>query len=457
MLSEIAVKYEPAFADQFIQFPVKNKSQETSAFEKLFTEKEAAADQNRKTDSRKNNDKISSGENDLNKDKKSGVSGETGKEGKTGTDVKKIKAEDGDSGKTADAKTPEIKNNEKNPVKKTGDKENQKVTEKKTTGTDAALGGNTSVSNTAAGIAGSFVPQNSINNGKEVLSEITGKDGQNPESTAASITEISKKIYGKAELLSSLGIKSESTTEMIARNIKGKSAAKEEKSEGKNTRINKKDKKELFDVLDLRKGVKEKTAAEKSEAGIQKEDNGFDKKFSDNSDSSIRNLQDGSIKDLSQSAVKMNDSFSAAKGAPSFQNQLLESLRESGNTDIVKNAKLILKDNNSGEIKLLMKPEHLGYVRIKLTVEDNNIAGKIIVDNINVKELFESNIDNLIKSFKDSGYSSAMLDVSVGGGNEGKTPSENDRALARKEFEKSEEHMVRRPGIPEERLIDMVV
>lgn len=455
-MSEIAVKYEPAAADQFIQFPVKNKSQDNSAFEKLFAEKEAAADQNRKTDSLKKNDKISSKESDLNKDKKNVTSGETGKEGKTGAEGKEIKAADGDSGKTAAAKTREIENTEKKPVKKAGDKENHKVTEKKTTGSDYAGGGIAAGGNTAGSIAESPVPQNSINSNKDVLSENTGNNDEKPEA-AASISEISKKVSGKAEFLSSLGIKPESTTEMIARNIKGNAAAKEEKTEGKNSRISKKDKKELFDVLDLRKGIKEKSAAEKSQAGIQKDDSGADKKISENSDSSIRNLQDGSIKDLSQSAVKINDGSSSAKGFPSFQNQLLESLRESGNTDIVKNAKLILKDNNSGEIKLLMKPEHLGYVRIKLTVEDNNIAGKIIVDNINVKELFEGNIDNLIKSFKDSGYSSAMLDVSVGGGNEGKTPSENDRALARKEFEKIEEHTVRRPGILEERLIDMVV
>jgi flagellar hook-length control protein FliK len=457
LLSEIAVKYESAPAEQFIQLPFKNKSQETSPFEKMLAEKEAVSDQNRKTDSLKKQalvEKTSAEENTVANEKNRSV--ESGKAVTTGSEAKEAKeaekAKEAKEAEKADRGTAEVISSGKKPVKKAvenRDKENTPGSEKKLS-ENAAGSSAPDVNTNPSAIASGNIQAGVLENEKPQASANTA--------SGALSSNTDKKIYGKAELLSAIGIKPENTTEIIALDIKGKSAAKEEKAESKNTKSSKKEKKEFFDIIDLRKGIKEKTAAEKNEAGSLKDENGFDKKFSENRDnSSIRALQDGSLKELPQAGRAIGESGTAAKGHTLFQSQLLESLKESGNKDIVKNASLILKDNNSGEIKLLMKPEHLGYVRIKLTVEDNNIAGKIIVDNINTKELFESNIENLIKSFRESGYSSAMLDVSVGGRNERRSSSENEKALARKEFEKIEEHTVRRLGSLEESLIDMVV
>ncbi|MDA3849877.1 MAG: flagellar hook-length control protein FliK, partial [Spirochaetaceae bacterium] len=77
--------------------------------------------------------------------------------------------------------------------------------------------------------------------------------------------------------------------------------------------------------------------------------------------------------------------------ARSFQ----EHMARSGNTDLVRNIKFILKDNSAGEIKLILKPESLGNVRITLNMQENNIAGRIIVDNQSIKDVFLNNMNQL--------------------------------------------------------------
>lgn len=99
----------------------------------------------------------------------------------------------------------------------------------------------------------------------------------------------------------------------------------------------------------------------------------------------------------------------------SHSSELLRQLRESGNRQIVKHTGIILKDNSSGEIKLVLKPENLGDVRIRLQLSENSITGKILVDNQMVRAAFEQNLEALYKAFKESGFDSASLDVQVGG------------------------------------------
>ena len=94
---------------------------------------------------------------------------------------------------------------------------------------------------------------------------------------------------------------------------------------------------------------------------------------------------------------------------------LMKQLEESINNKIVKQSGIILKNDNSGEIKLILKPEALGKVRIRLSLNDNRIAGQIVVENAAVKEIFEQNLQNLERAFKENGFDTAALNVSVGG------------------------------------------
>ena len=234
---------------------------------------------------------------------------------------------------------------------------------------------------------------------------------------------------------------------------------------------NEKEKKEFFKVVDLRtnsegrEGRSLRVLAEKENSDVSQTNRFVHSNNSNNSVNQnsvdIKDLPAASQVQLSTGKIQQFDSslMSTKNGNSPFHNQLIEYLRESGNTSIVKNANIILKENNEGEIKLLMKPENLGYVRIKLMLSDSHIVGRIIVDNYSIKEVFENNLDNLIKNFKENGYSSAMIDVSVGGeqNNNKKQSVENERVLALKEIEKVNEHSIVRTMFEEDRLVDMVI
>ncbi len=98
---------------------------------------------------------------------------------------------------------------------------------------------------------------------------------------------------------------------------------------------------------------------------------------------------------------------------------LNKQLQEGGTKDLAKNIRFVLKDRNQGEIRLILKPEALGKVRIQLNLQENNIVGKIFVENNSVKQVFLNNLTDLTKALEESGFQTASLDVQVGGGETG--------------------------------------
>ncbi|RPJ06092.1 MAG: flagellar hook-length control protein FliK [Spirochaetaceae bacterium] len=93
----------------------------------------------------------------------------------------------------------------------------------------------------------------------------------------------------------------------------------------------------------------------------------------------------------------------------------LPRLAETLKNEMVKHTGIILKNNGEGEINLVLKPESLGSVRVKLSLEDNNIVGRIFVENNTVKQILESNLDDLSNSFYNQGFGKSVIDVFVQG------------------------------------------
>lgn len=153
--------------------------------------------------------------------------------------------------------------------------------------------------------------------------------------------------------------------------------------------------------------------------------------------------------------VKDNFSGESKTLTTTTGSSLMKQLEESINNRIVKQSSVILKDSDSGEIKLILKPEALGKVRIRLSLNDNRIAGQIIVENTAVKEIFEQNLQNLEKTFKDNGFDTASLNVSVGGQNTGSKEREKSSDIA-KQIEMIEE-IIPTMITNSDNLIDLVV
>jgi flagellar hook-length control protein FliK len=113
--------------------------------------------------------------------------------------------------------------------------------------------------------------------------------------------------------------------------------------------------------------------------------------------------------------------------APTVPQTPLERLREMAGSELSRAAGIILRDGGSGEIRLVLKPDSLGSVRVRLNMTDNVLDGKIIVDNPAVKRILEGSIDSLTRALTADGFQTASLQVSVGGG-DGK-PARDDREV----------------------------
>jgi flagellar hook-length control protein FliK len=129
--------------------------------------------------------------------------------------------------------------------------------------------------------------------------------------------------------------------------------------------------------------------------------------------------------------------------APATRSEVLanvrQSLQEGVNSEIVRNARMIVRGNDTGEIRLTLKPEALGSVRILLEMHEGHIAGRIIVDNASVRDVFEQNMASLIRAFQESGLEAGALDVTVAdsGDRGAATPESRQTRAALQELEQS--------------------
>jgi len=103
-----------------------------------------------------------------------------------------------------------------------------------------------------------------------------------------------------------------------------------------------------------------------------------------------------------------------------FSGQLDKLLKGDLGKEIVKQTGIVVKDDGKGEIRLVLQPERLGKVRIRLELDDNHIAAKILVENKSIREVFEHNLEHLARTFREGGFSADSLDVSVQGDGAGR-------------------------------------
>jgi flagellar hook-length control protein FliK len=98
---------------------------------------------------------------------------------------------------------------------------------------------------------------------------------------------------------------------------------------------------------------------------------------------------------------------------------LARELHQNFNNDIVRHASVMLREGNEGTIRLALKPESLGNVKIRLEMAENKITGRIVVESEEALRAFEREISSLEKAFRESGFEGASLEMSLaadGGG-----------------------------------------
>jgi hypothetical protein len=106
---------------------------------------------------------------------------------------------------------------------------------------------------------------------------------------------------------------------------------------------------------------------------------------------------------------------------------ILRQFRETANPQILQQAHIFLRNQEDGEIRLVLKPAELGEVKIRLQVRERLIEGHITVENTIVRDLFEQNRNELAASFQEQGFEMSQLEVSVGNDPEHKEAPEEGR------------------------------
>ncbi|MCL2832251.1 MAG: flagellar hook-length control protein FliK [Treponema sp.] len=100
-------------------------------------------------------------------------------------------------------------------------------------------------------------------------------------------------------------------------------------------------------------------------------------------------------------AAKSNPGGEKTGTGRSFEDMLSQKLDDGLNSDIVRQAQVILRDGGEGTIKLSLKPESLGNVKIRLEMTENKITGHIIVESGEALRAFERELPVLEKAFAD--------------------------------------------------------
>jgi flagellar hook-length control protein FliK len=101
------------------------------------------------------------------------------------------------------------------------------------------------------------------------------------------------------------------------------------------------------------------------------------------------------------------------KAGNALENMLARELHQNFNGDIVRHASMALRDGGEGTIRIALKPESLGNVKIHLEMAENKITGHIVVESEEALNAFKREIASLEQAFKDSGFTNANLNLSL--------------------------------------------
>lgn len=101
-----------------------------------------------------------------------------------------------------------------------------------------------------------------------------------------------------------------------------------------------------------------------------------------------------------------------------FSSILAEQIK-ANSAELVQRGKLVLRDGNVGEIRLQLKPAHLGIVRINLKMTgDKKMQGEVTVSSKEAYDAFENSMEDLVSSFKDAGFDTSSFNLNWKGGKE---------------------------------------
>ena len=168
------------------------------------------------------------------------------------------------------------------------------------------------------------------------------------------------------------------------------------------------EKKPLFQVTDLR--TKVETPAQKETVKDAKKN--FIVSVKESGKNSVEMTLD--LNAQAEKNILSLDGQSAASDGSTFQAMLKNQIAQNAG-DFVKAANIVLRDNDQGQINLILHPEGLGNVKITMEMNGKSLVGHIAVNSREAMEAFGQNADALKQAFVQSGFEDAAFDVSFAG------------------------------------------
>lgn len=124
-----------------------------------------------------------------------------------------------------------------------------------------------------------------------------------------------------------------------------------------------------------------------------------------------------------------NGSMEAGYNKADFAQMLNNSVAASTD-EFVKTGSILLQDNKKGSINLILHPEELGNVKVKLELSDNQITGKIVVASKEAYDAFKANLEDIKNAFVANGFDACGFDLAWAGagdsnGSQGQNAADN--------------------------------
>ena len=141
--------------------------------------------------------------------------------------------------------------------------------------------------------------------------------------------------------------------------------------------------------------------------------------------------------------VKNEENLSYTEMTSTFDEKLNEVKSEIvNNTQNVENPEEVIKQitekakffitEDKSEVVIKLKPDHLGKVSLKISIENGNISAKFLAESEKVREMLESNFNSLKDSLNKQGLNIQNLSVSVGNSNKERNFEQETSIMSRR-------------------------
>ena len=96
-----------------------------------------------------------------------------------------------------------------------------------------------------------------------------------------------------------------------------------------------------------------------------------------------------------------------------FSDRLKGFMETQGKDTILRHARFVIKNEHDSEIRLLLRPQELGVLRVRFQLQQNVLDGKFIVDSQYTKDIIEKSLGDIQRHLRDQGIESRELEVTV--------------------------------------------